>query len=62
MSSSSTSVTPLIVPTGNHSTFPHTNLISINAATLILFKLFKGGNYAATLILFKLFKGGNYAS
>ena len=47
MSSSSTSDAPITVPAGNHSIFPHTNLISINAATLIPFKLSNGGNYAS---------------
>ena len=45
MSSSSIYDAPITVPVGNHSTFPHTILISINAAALIPFKLSKGGNY-----------------
>ena len=47
ISSSSISDVLITISIGNHSTSPHTGLISINAVTLIPFKLSKGDNYAS---------------
>ena len=47
ISLSSTFDAPTTVPVGNHSIFPHTGLIFINATTMITFNLSKGDNYAS---------------